>query len=354
MATVSLQNLDKNQWQQLAPSFLDYNYRHLWAYSEACARLHHARCEHVAIRNEHTIIGLAAVRIKTIPLLGTGLAYISGGPLIRRNHRPDIDHLEQTLQALREEYVTRRSYTLRVQLPTGPQSWLKQIGEVYQTNRYAVSTQSRPYRTVVLDLTPSQEAIRARLAQKWRNQLNAAERKNLVIQSGTQSELFTQFNSLFQQLIERKGFHVDLDPQFYARLQNEHAESDRLLVSIAMHEGKPVAGHIGAMHGDTCYYLLGATTDVGLELKAAYLLQWHVIKTAHEHELKAYDLGGIDPEANPGVYLFKSRMGGDDITVPGPFEMLPQGIRGYMQRNAETLYRSLRQRRRTLSAAQAE
>lgn len=354
MTVASLQPLDQNQWQQLVGTFLDYNYRHLWAYSAACADLQHARCEHVAIRSEHKIIGVAAVRIKTIPLLGTGLAYISGGPLIRRGQRGDVAHLAQALQALREEYAVRRGYTLRMQLPPGSREWLEQAGEQYKACGYGISAQSSAYRTIVLDLAPALETIRSRLAQKWRNQLNAAERKEVQIRSGTQGELWEQFIGLFEQLIERKNFQVELDPRFYARIQNEHEAADRLLVSIATHHDRPVAGHIAALHGDTCFYLLGATSAVGLELKAAYLLQWHVIKTAHEQGLQAYDLGGIDPQGNPGVYLFKSRMGGEEITVPGPFEIVPQGIRGYMLRNAETLYRSLRQRRRASSVVRAE
>lgn len=33
-----------------------------------------------------------------------------------------------------------------------------------------------------------------------------------------------------------------------------------------------------------------------------------------------YDLGGIDPEGNPGVYHFKAGMGGKDMSYIGQFE----------------------------------
>ncbi|MEE9432244.1 MAG: hypothetical protein V3V16_14435, partial [Melioribacteraceae bacterium] len=33
-----------------------------------------------------------------------------------------------------------------------------------------------------------------------------------------------------------------------------------------------------------------------------------------------YDLGGIDAEENPGVYTFKTGMGGNEVTSIGGFE----------------------------------
>jgi hypothetical protein len=44
-----------------------------------------------------------------------------------------------------------------------------------------------------------------------------------------------------------------------------------------------------------------------------------------EHGARGYDLGGIDPEANPGGYHFKSGFGGVDMT-----QLPPQACRGSM------------------------
>jgi FemAB family len=65
--------------------------------------------------------------------------------------------------------------------------------------------------------------------------------------------------------------------------------------------------------GDSAVYLLGATNDDGLNSKGAYLLQWTLIRWLKENGAKWYDLGGIDPEGNPGVYHFKRGLSGVDI-----------------------------------------
>jgi hypothetical protein len=66
--------------------------------------------------------------------------------------------------------------------------------------------------------------------------------------------------------------------------------------------------------GDAGLYLLGATNEKARDLKASYFLQWRVMMWLKERGASAYDLGGIDPETNPGGYHFKSGFGGSDVT----------------------------------------
>ena len=54
-----------------------------------------------------------------------------------------------------------------------------------------------------------------------------------------------------------------------------------------------------------------------------------------------YDLGGIDPVANPGVTSFKLRTGGVDVAAV-PFELSPGGLRGTATDLAERAYARLR------------
>jgi lipid II:glycine glycyltransferase (peptidoglycan interpeptide bridge formation enzyme) len=104
---------------------------------------------------------------------------------------------------------------------------------------------------------------------------------------------------------------------------------------------KAVAGHIGAYHGDTAVYLLGAANEAGLKSNASYLLQWRVIEYAKERGCNWYDLGGIDPEGNPDVYRFKMRIGGIDVCAPGPYESGNRLRRAFLQK-LESLYRMIR------------
>ena len=81
--------------------------------------------------------------------------------------------------------------------------------------------------------------------------------------------------------------------------------------------------------------------EEGLRCKAAYLLQWRTILLAKERDLSWYDLGGIDPQGNPGVYHFKAGLGGVERRSPGPFERRPRSVGAILTLGSESLYRRL-------------
>ena len=89
-------------------------------------------------------------------------------------------------------------------------------------------------------------------------------------------------------------------------------------ILICEQEGIPVAGLVASAMGDSAIYLLGATSDSGLNSKGAYLLQWSLIQWLKSNGCRYYDLGGIDPERGPGVYHFKRGLSGSDVSHISP------------------------------------
>ncbi len=339
-----LKSLDRAAWGTFAPRFLDYNYRQTWDFGVACAERVGAVSEHVAVERDGEIAGLADVRIKRIPVLGTGIAYINGGPLVRRNDGGDAGRLSLCLATLAREYADRRGMVLRIMAPVADGEWDTTQRAVLAEAGFASSDAARPYRTFLLNIDRPPEEIRRSMAQKWRNCLNQSERRGMTVRIGTSPEIFREFCDLFSRFIERKQFTVDLTPPFYLAVHEQAPDSERFQISLAESAGAVVAGHVASLLGDTSVYLLGASSDEGLKLKASYLLQWHAIQSARERGLAWYDLGGIDPEANPGVYHFKSGLGGQDVAAPGPLEYAANGLRRTMVHGCERAYRLLQRR----------
>jgi len=304
-----------------------------------------ARSEHVAVVQEGEVLGLADVRVKQIPVLRAGIAYINGGPLVRRDDDQDSRRLSLCLEALKEEYANRRGFVLRILAPVGCEDRDCQRTAIFSQAGFLPSNASKPYRTLLVDITREPEEIRRALAQKWRNCLNQSEKRDLVVRSGTNPDLFRKFCDLFSRFVERKRFEVDLTPSFYVEVHEQLPEADRFHISLAEAGGTVVAGHVASLLGDTCVYLLGASSDEGLRSKASYLLQWQAICTARERGLKWYDLGGIDPVVNPGVYHFKNGLGGWDVTAPGPVEYQALGWKRSVVHSGELIFRLLRRMR---------
>jgi hypothetical protein len=339
--TTRINHLDRTAWRRAAAAFSDYSYRQAWDFGTACAERLGACSEHIAMCDAEGPLGLADVRVKRLPLLGSGIAYITGGPLVRRGPSTDPRSLRSCLLALRQEYVQRRGLLLRIQPALGSPDWNAAQQEVFADLGFAASRVA-PYRTLLVSIEPPLEQVRKTFEQKWRNGLNRAERNGLLVRSGTEASLFEQFGELYRQLLQRKQFGVDLHADFYATVQHHLDASERFLVSLVEVDGAPVAGHVASILGDTGVYLLGASSEVALQNKASYLLQWHTIQAAKTRGCRWYDLGGIDPEGNPGVYHFKQGLGGIDVTAPGPFELPPAGLRHHIVRGCERMYRSVR------------
>jgi FemAB family len=107
--------------------------------------------------------------------------------------------------------------------------------------------------------------------------------------------------------------------------------------------------------GDSAIYLLGATSANGLNAKGAYLLQWTMIQWLKENSIKWYDLGGIDPEGNPGVYSFKRGLSGVDVCQLSPLVACDNVVSSTVVRASLAAHRVVRsvgalQRSRTLNS----
>lgn len=343
----ALERVDRARWNELAADFDDFNYQQTWAYGEALAARRGAGSEHVAIHCGTDLIGLADVRIKRVPVFGGGLSYVTSGPLIRRRGGDDPSRLECCLRSLVREYVQTRGLTLRVLPCVRPTTeGNSAVAECFERAGLVMSSGAERYRTIVLDLGQPAAALRAALAGKWRNCLNAGRRAGLRVILTTADADFDRFAALFEAFVSRKGYEVDLDARFYAAVQRELPDDQRLAVGLAYEGDELVAGSVTAMHGDTAVYLLGATSEAGLKTKASYVLQWSTIELAQQRGMRWYDLGGIDPGGNPGVHHFKRGMGGADVCAAGPFEKAPDAIRGAVLRAAEHAYRRARRWKR--------
>jgi lipid II:glycine glycyltransferase (peptidoglycan interpeptide bridge formation enzyme) len=72
--------------------------------------------------------------------------------------------------------------------------------------------------------------------------------------------------------------------------------------------------------GNKAWDLLAATTIKGRSFYASYQLFWQLIDHCQREGVISYDMGGIDPENNKGVYHFKKGTGAKEIRYLGEWE----------------------------------
>ena len=306
------------EWSRMLDLFEDANLYQTWSYGGV--RWGARNLSHLVLKRDGEVLGMAQLRVVRPTRFKFGMAYLRWGPLCERRGRPLDPNVPFSMAcALEEEYVGKRKLFLRV-LPNAfagsPRAAAIQsaFGRFTQEPLVADNT----YRTFVLDLAPALEELRRGLDPKWRNKLSGSEKNNLKVVAGSSDDQYRTFCQIYEQMRKRKTFETTVDVDEFGRIQQDLPESHRMRVLICEDRGVSVAGLVVSAMGDSAIYLLGATSDDGLNSKGAYLLQWTLIKRLKENGFRWYDLGGIDPERNPGVYHFKRGLSGMDVTQIGP------------------------------------
>jgi lipid II:glycine glycyltransferase (peptidoglycan interpeptide bridge formation enzyme) len=311
--SIEIDTATEAEWTGLLTAFDDANIYQTWQFG---ARRWGEGClSHLVVKSDGVPVILAQIAVKKLPVLGYGIGYILWGPLWKRRGHTDIGHLRLGLKVLKEEYAGNRKLLLRIN-PNEVENHditglLSSEGFLFVRKRY---------HTFRLDLTPSLEQLRKGLNQKWRNQLNRAEKNGLSVAKGVSDELYGQFAGIYQRMISRKQFDSSVDIRDFRVIQANLPDELKMRIFICSQDQEPIAALVGTKMGNTGIYLLGSTNEIGMKSKGAYLLQWRMIEWLKEQGCSFYDLGGIDPQNNPGVHHFKSGLGGTEIWHIGEFE----------------------------------
>lgn len=133
-------------------------------------------------------------------------------------------------------------------------------------------------------------------------------------------DLFDAIEPLHMQNIQKKKFTPGSDIGEFRKMQRRLDEADRLRLTVCKDDGEVVSGSVCSGLGDIAIGLISTINDRGRKSCAYYLLQWDEILWAKQNGNRYMDLGGINAEANPSVYRFKSRIGGKEVEMLGVYD----------------------------------
>ncbi len=252
----------------------------------------------------------AQILFRPLPL-GFSVAYLPKGPL----GLPDLAFWKQVDSLCQK----RRAILLKVE----PDCWEDEAALVggarplkAQPSRRAI----QPRRTLVVDLTPPEEEILARMKQKTRYNIRLAARKGVVVRP---SQDIAAFHALMQTTGQRDGFAVHSLAYYRMAWALFHPLGACELL-MAEYEGQPLAGLMVFAWGQRAWYLYGASNNRERNRMPTYLLQWEAMRWAKAHGCTEYDLWGVPDEDQEtleasfsqrsdglwGVYRFKRGFGG--------------------------------------------
>jgi len=231
---------------------------------------------------------------------------IHRGPLWLNPNPP----VAATLAALRRRWPRRpwRRLSFIPELPAGADSHRMLVEAGFRRA-------GEGYHSILVDLPARRDRLRA----TWRHELQRAERNALAV------EVDRHGKATLPWLLQR--YEIDRKLRGYRGPSNTLAlqlvlaarTTGEALVLIANRGGERFAGILVIRHGDTATYLIGWTAAEGRRLGATHFLLWQAMDALAGDGVRRFDLGGINPEAAPGLTLFKRGLGGREYELIGTY-----------------------------------
>lgn len=306
---VEVDEVDEATWYQLLDQFDDANIYQTWAYGSV--RSGHRNNSHLLLKRQGRVVAMAQSRIAKAPVVGAGMAYVMWGPIWKlKDERSDPTVLRQAVRALRNEYSVTRGLLVRLYpvLFEEEHGWVLPILEEEGFIRVGDGGRSR---TILMDVTPSEDELQERMFPHWRRELKVAAKQDVEITEGQDDDLFEKFIDMYKEMVARKKFQEPNDIREFQDMQRRLPAAFKMHLLLCRSHDGDCAGLICSAIGSTALYLFGATTTVGLKRRGSYLLQWRLLQRLKAAHVSQYDLNGINPETNAGTYKFKRDLAGE-------------------------------------------
>jgi hypothetical protein len=340
--------VDEQTWCHLVQRFDDGNIYQTWPYAAVVGG--RSNMSHLVLKLRGEIVAIAQARIKKLPVVSLGIAYVQWGPLWRRTgSHANAEIFRQAVRALRNEFVCRHGLTLRL-FPVVFESDAVDFTAILAEEGLSSIGQETRGRTILMDLAPTLADLREGMSSHWKRELKAAEKNNLEFIEGSSEELFETFIGMYKEMVSRKKFVEPNDIYQFKQIQSRLPESLKMRVLLCKSGAGLSAGAIYSRVGNSAIYLFGATSNAGMKSRGSYFLQWKIVETLKQQGAALYNLNGINPDKNPGTYKFKNDLAGKhgrDVYYVGRLDSHPSRIRRIYIEFGDHLrvsYRALRAR----------
>jgi peptidoglycan pentaglycine glycine transferase (the first glycine) len=252
--------------------------------------------------------GVAQVLLKPLPL-GLSVAYSPRGPLVAP------ERLADAIAALREALARERCASLLCdpEAPDDPQvrSSLRRAGV------RASPVFVQPRRTLLMDLSKSDEELFAAMRKKTRQYIHKAERAGVVTEEKRDLD---RFMKVLSAVAVRDRFAIRSRDYFERLLA---AFGDRAMVMFARVGDEDAGAMLLVRMADRAWELYGGWSGAHAEARPFYLLKWRAMLRMRQLGVRRYDMWGLaegadDPLA--GVENFKLGYGGEVVAWIGALE----------------------------------
>jgi hypothetical protein len=339
---INIDTCDAGEWSRLADQFYDNSVYQTRAYQSVRAEDDGQVLKSITVTDDDRVVLMFHMRIQKVPLTGLKIGYVQSGPLMMRKDGR-LDKLSEALDLLHDLCHGKMINILRLNPHIFDDDQGKRIADILGRSKIGRASHVPLYYTMRVSLVETEEQIRGRFYKRWRRDLRQAEERNIEVREGSGNDYFVILKNLYLESKARKGFQ-GLDAEIFIKTQELMQPHEKANVAVAYIDGKPVTAHATTHLGKVAIGLLAASNEIGLRQGSSYVIWWKVLMRAKEMGMDYYDLGGIDKERNPSVYLFKKHLGGEEIHHIGAYESCSNAVVRLLWHIAEKAYNFIKKK----------
>ncbi|GAB3548342.1 peptidoglycan bridge formation glycyltransferase FemA/FemB family protein [Arthrobacter tumbae] len=262
----------------------------LWGWGQTKAD-HGWRTDRLLLNRDGETIACAQILIRRLPLPFRALVYIPRGPVCNAGDAQEV--LEALGNYARDAYA---GTVLSIEPDWDADSDFS--GAVRSAGFRATENTILIPRTLILDLSCTEDELLAGMSKKHRQYIRKSAREELEFREVTREEI-PDCLTVYRETAERAGFGIHEDGYYLDIHQNLGAASP----VYAAFQGRTMVAFLWLSASDhTAFELYGGMTEEGERLRANYALKWLAIREMKERGVERYDFNGL---LNDGVSKFK-------------------------------------------------
>lgn len=289
-------------WQQWDSEVLDRGGHplQLWGWGEVKSS-GNWKAKRLFVYEDDYCIGLAQVLLRPLPWPLRNLAYIPRGPVAELIKRPVV------LMAI-SSYVKKHYGAVSLVVEPDWEDMPQVAGWKKSPNPILMA------RTLILDLTKSEDDLLARMTKKTRQYIRKSEKSGVEIRRAKNHDDVAACLAIYKETAKRAKFSLHKDSYYEAIFEILGSNSQ---LFMAMYQGRVVAFLWLAVSEETAFELYGGMNDEGQQLRANYTLKWEAIRRIKEWGIRRYDMNGL---LNDGVSQFKQGFASHENMLAGTYE----------------------------------
>lgn len=299
---------DADGWDSSLAGFNDCTIYQSYRWGEHKARFGWTPYRFVARQNS-TVTAMAQVLVRRLPL-GVALAWIPGGPV------GQTTAWDSGFRAALQQTITARALYCRI----NPMCDSKpEDAAILATNGWRPSDAPlNSGMSMLYRLSGTEEERLGRASKNWRHNLKRSQKYDHTV-----LEWHAPDPAEMIRVYEAMQAHKNLAEQFSQAALASLLDSfgaNCLVVRCCSPDGTTLALRGALLLGQRAWDMFAATTPEGRTSYASHAAFWELMKRCAARGIDWYDLSGVDPVGNKGVYDFKKGTGATEVHHLGEWD----------------------------------